>query len=248
MPILTPVVKLWLRRKNPRALIKASLGEDPANQRILVPGFRVWPSDVDYNLHKSNSTYAADMDVARSNAAIDLFGPFLACGGMLPIAGTTHRFMHELPPLAKYDIEISFGLFITHPRTDKKKKSLAQTASSTQPSVSGDLSPTIKKLTSNRPDGAIVHAVSVSTFCFKIGRLTIPPSVVLSLGGHGTPANNARFAAIHAGGPRAVVKYLKGGWKEDDEAVKVVESYQQQGKALGDRGDVIRTALEDFRS
>ena len=64
------------------------------------------------------------------------------------------------------------GLFITHPRKDKKKKSLAQTASSTQPSVSGDLSPAIKKLTSNRPDGAIVHAVSVSTFCFKIGRLS----------------------------------------------------------------------------
>lgn len=162
------------------------------------------------------------------------------------------------------------GLFITHPRKDTKKKSLAQTASSTQPSVSGDLSPAIKKLTSKRPDGAIVHAVSVSTFCFKIGRLSklwhynkpvrpadqqtlslfdpiaIPPSVVLSLGGHGTPANNARFAAIHARGPRAVVKYLKGGWKEDDEAVKVVESYQQQGKALGDRGDVIRTALEEF--
>jgi hypothetical protein len=43
-----------------------------------------------------------------------------------------------------------------------------------------------------------------------------------------------------------VVKYLKGGWKEDDEAVKVVQNYQQQGKALGDRGDVIRTALEEF--
>jgi hypothetical protein len=67
--VLTPVVKLWLRRKNPQALIKASLGEDPASQRILVPGFRVWPSDVDYNLHKSNSTYAADMDVARSSVS-----------------------------------------------------------------------------------------------------------------------------------------------------------------------------------
>ena len=43
-----------------------------------------------------------------------------------------------------------------------------------------------------------------------------------------------------------MVKYYKGGWKENDEAVKVVEGYQAQGKALGDRGDAIRIALEEF--
>ena len=67
--VLTPVVKLWLRRKDPKALVKASLGQDPAKQRWVIPGFRVWPSDVDFNLHKSNSTYAADMDIARSNVS-----------------------------------------------------------------------------------------------------------------------------------------------------------------------------------
>lgn len=38
---------------------------------MIVRGFRVWPSDVDYNLHKSNSTYASDMDIARSNVSPD---------------------------------------------------------------------------------------------------------------------------------------------------------------------------------
>lgn len=65
------------------------------------------------------------------------------------------------------------GLFVTHPPKGKSmNKTLAQVASSSQSSISGDLSPAIKRLSSNRPDGAIVHAVSVSTFCFKIGRLS----------------------------------------------------------------------------
>lgn len=90
-----------------------------------------------------------------------------------------------------------------------------------------------------RPDALLVADLTLDP-------AAIPPSVVLSLGGHGTPANNARFEAIFAQGPRAMVKYYKGGWKENDEAVKVVEGYQAQGKALGDRGDAIRIALEEF--
>lgn len=43
-----------------------------------------------------------------------------------------------------------------------------------------------------------------------------------------------------------MVKYYKGGWKEDDEALKVVEAYKAQGKAMGDRGDTIRVALEEY--
>lgn len=66
---MTPVFRLWRRRNNSHALIRSTLSQDPSKLKIVVPGFRVWPSDVDYNMHKSNSTYASDMDVARSNVS-----------------------------------------------------------------------------------------------------------------------------------------------------------------------------------
>jgi len=69
---MTPVFRLWRRRNNSQALIRSTLSQDPSKLKIVVPGFRVWPSDVDYNMHKSNSTYASDMDVARSNVSNEL--------------------------------------------------------------------------------------------------------------------------------------------------------------------------------
>jgi len=69
---MTPVFRLWRRRNNSHALIRSTLSQDPSKLKIVVPGFRVWPSDVDYNMHKSNSTYASDMDVARSNVSNEL--------------------------------------------------------------------------------------------------------------------------------------------------------------------------------
>jgi hypothetical protein len=69
LTVLLPVVRLFRRKKDAAALIRTVRGQDPSKIKILVPGYRVWPSDVDYNMHKSNSTYASDMDVARSTVS-----------------------------------------------------------------------------------------------------------------------------------------------------------------------------------
>lgn len=219
--------------------------------------------------------------------------------------GTTHRFIHEIKPMVSYDIEISFGgwgekwvsrhhtrgeisiakthtlprqmycvgLFVTRPT---HPKSLASTANGPKSgTISGASTPLTRKLATTRADGSIVHAVSVSTFCFKLGRLSecitcrqpgdcprtacahlessipltlaaVPPAVALSMCGYGPTSSSARTHRLHALGPRAVVKYLKGGWKEDPEAVASVESYEQMGERMGDRGDLMRQALEAF--
>lgn len=44
-----------------------------------------------------------------AQVAADWFGPFLAVGGMLPIAATSHLFFNEIPPMTKYNVEISNG-------------------------------------------------------------------------------------------------------------------------------------------
>lgn len=113
-PVLLPILKLQFQKKNAEALVRRVKGQDPMKLKRVVPGYRTWPSDVDYNLHKSNATYAADMDIARSNVrplralkpsesliagspplyiraqvAVDWFGPFLAVGGILPVAGAS---------------------------------------------------------------------------------------------------------------------------------------------------------------
>lgn len=113
--------------------------------------------------------------------------------------------------------------------------------------VSGTSSPAPgRKAVTTRLDGGLVHTVAVSTFCCKIGRLTIPPAVVLSACAYGTEADYKRYLALQKQGPKAMVKYLKGGWKEDPDAVAAVERFAAQGKATGDQGEAMRQILEQY--
>lgn len=63
---------------------------------------------------------------------------------------------------------------------------------------------------------------------------------------YGDSTNYDRFVKLHAAGPRATVKYLKGGWKEDPEAVLAVEGFAKQGAELGEKGDAMRKILEEY--
>lgn len=124
-----------------------------------------------------------------------------------------------------------------------------------------------KRAVRKRKDGSVLHAVSVSIFCFKLGRLSeflqlyevnsgpttlfesnlaIPPAVVLSVCGYGSASDQARCFKLHSQGPKSMIGYLKGGWKDDDEAVESVESYRALSKGLGNEGGVMQKALESF--
>ncbi|KAI5828736.1 hypothetical protein K523DRAFT_353189 [Schizophyllum commune Tattone D] len=85
-------------------------------------------------------------------------------------------------------------------------------------------------------DGAIVHTVSVSQMCFKIGRITVPPALVFATNGFSQPAPDGdapyspenpppHWATVQSIGVKAkggsvkkMRDLLKGGWKEVPEA------------------------------
>ena len=98
----------------------------------------------------------------------------------------------------------------------------------------------VAQLLPEEPDGATLHCVSVSEFCFKMGRITIPPALVLALNGFSvSPPPESELAQMgatkysHAHPPPNFVKslelqapdapfghtktlqnFLRGGWRE----------------------------------
>ncbi|KAM6491308.1 hypothetical protein JOM56_013547 [Amanita muscaria] len=81
------------------------------------------------------------------------------------------------------------------------------------------------------PDGAILHAIAVCRGCFKIGRITVPPALVLAINGFSAPpagegAGYSRECPPPAflkvkelmskqlgGSPSRMREFLKGGWR-----------------------------------
>lgn len=59
----------------------------------------------------------------------------------------------------------------------------------------------------------VVHCVSISQLCFKVGRVTVPPSVVMALNGMGPAAAYERMQAMVDEG--TIKKFMTGGWREE---------------------------------
>jgi len=74
------------------------------------------------------------------------------------------------------------------------------------------------------PSSSLFFAVSQ---VWKIGRRTIPPSVVLSFNGYGKAANWARSEKLIAGGRKTAGKWLTEGWKEEE---GVLEEFEEEGR------------------
>ena len=96
------------------------------------------------------------------------------------------------------------------------------------------------QLAGREPDGAILHTLHVSQLCFKIGRITVPPSLVLGANGF-TGLPGCSTANPHAewqeakkamskplgGSPQKMRELMIGGWKN------VPESERWWDQALG---------------
>ncbi|KAG7440731.1 uncharacterized protein BT62DRAFT_909821 [Guyanagaster necrorhizus] len=108
--------------------------------------------------------------------------------------------------------------------------------------------------THEEPDSAIVHCISISQFCFKIGRITIPPALVLAINGFSIgdysvenppPSYVAAKHLLEHADPKAMKKFLTGGWRH------VPEEERWWEVALG--GDIEKmrverlTAMEEIR-
>ena len=85
--------------------------------------------------------------------------------------------------------------------------------------------------TAERDDGWTLHAVSVSLGCFKIGRITVPPAVMLPYNGLSSSSSGSGdysctnppphwhyvqslLAKSHGGSIKKMQEFMKGGWRD----------------------------------
>lgn len=85
------------------------------------------------------------------------------------------------------------------------------------------------------PEGATLHAVAVSQYCYKLGRVTIPPRVALIACGFGDPTRKRweRLQQIRDApdGERKIKQILRGGWKDHEVWGDFWEFEEFEGKA-----------------
>ncbi|KAJ1300414.1 hypothetical protein OPQ81_005234 [Rhizoctonia solani] len=70
-------------------------------------------------------------------------------------------------------------------------------------------------------DGALLHCVGVSVICFKHGRITVPPKVVLATSGYsltetGDISNWLNAKRLRKRGKVAISEFFRGGWKTEE--------------------------------
>jgi hypothetical protein len=79
---------------------------------------------------------------------------------------------------------------------------------------------------------------------FKLGRLTIPPAVVLAFCGYGACTNWDRFERLYRQGPRAMKDWLRSGWRADADVGQ--DDFDAVGRLRGRKGEDMRQLLAAF--
>ncbi|KAF8745900.1 Capsule polysaccharide biosynthesis protein, partial [Rhizoctonia solani] len=78
-----------------------------------------------------------------------------------------------------------------------------------------------KTLQTHDDDGALIHCIAVSAICFKHGRITVPPNVVLATSGYsltetGDKSNWLNAKRLRERGTAAMTDFFRGGWKLEE--------------------------------
>ncbi|ELU39645.1 hypothetical protein AG1IA_06326 [Rhizoctonia solani AG-1 IA] len=78
-----------------------------------------------------------------------------------------------------------------------------------------------KTLQTHDDDGALIHCIAVSAICFKHGRITVPPNVVLATSGYsltetGDKSNWLNAKRLRERGTAAMTEFFRGGWKLEE--------------------------------
>ncbi|KIJ12451.1 hypothetical protein PAXINDRAFT_101242 [Paxillus involutus ATCC 200175] len=229
-----------------------------------------------FGMHLSNSSYAKAspvqaLDSARLRALMMAFATWGRSGGQCHLGATHYHFIREIPPLATYEVRSSIASwdnkwiylvarFVTRPKCRNASRTPRSQDSTTPATPDGvayqngtaDVEKAVAAIVAGprapimEPDGAILHCVAVSLVCFKYGRITIPPAVVLGTEGYTKPPcpDSGMSAYSHANPPPNWVKsqairvaptgnmanfqaFLKSGWRD------VPESERWWEEALG---------------
>jgi hypothetical protein len=181
--------------------------------------------EIDYNMHKSNSTFFSDLDVSRTHLLVALFKPALAVGrlgGSLNIAlgGTSCLFKKPIAPCQKYEVwsrvlawDDKWLYIVSHfVRSGKiKPRSVAPSGMD----VVGKLS--------FAPSDAVL-ASSISRYVFKDGRKTVnPESSIRQLKLIPDASHPENF--VHSAGKKDEVWDEKRILREKDEGLKLARAF-----------------------
>ncbi|KAF2149253.1 hypothetical protein K461DRAFT_43643 [Myriangium duriaei CBS 260.36] len=150
-------------------------------------------SELDYNMHKSNSTFFTDLDIVRIDLLAQLFAGGLNKLGKSPAQGATNpkpvlpmlagihcNFRREVPPFGRYEMHTrvlcwdqKWLFVITHFVKPGKRQAVPvkQGEKTTRPLIDKD-----------------VLATAVTKYVFKAGRVTVPPDRVFEASGLIVPA------------------------------------------------------------
>lgn len=174
------------KRKSSSVGPTSSDGQITAARRLLfrphVTHSRATFSDLDVNLHKSNSTFLADADISRATLLTKLFSASLAQLGPANfiLAGVQCRFGREITPFQSYTVSTRILAWNT--------KSLYLVTYFLKPDVR--LPPELDLLgggpsavLSDDKYRKLVFATMVSRYVFKAGRTTVSPGEVFQRAG-----------------------------------------------------------------
>lgn len=94
------------------------------------------------------------------------------------------------------------------------------------------------------PAGAVLHATAVSVYCFKVGRITVPPRVAMISIGFGNTARWDEIQAWHKDG--TLKERVRNGWKEDTTGFWAFEEHEAEGRRRGERLKEMRGTLDSM--
>ncbi|KAK1778957.1 hypothetical protein QBC45DRAFT_352230 [Copromyces sp. CBS 386.78] len=168
------------------------------------------PLETDYNLHKSNSTYFADLDVSRSHLVTHLLGPAMSVvgdnaknklvrdpagnvvkGGFgIGLGAVFCSFRREIPPMKGYEMwsrilswDRKWLYIVTHYVVKGKVKPTSWDGRKCGPTRPKIVRTEDGKEVDDKDFTKYVYATAISKYVFKLGRFTVHPSIVIEANG-----------------------------------------------------------------
>jgi hypothetical protein len=142
--------------------------------------------EIDFNLHKSNSTYFTDLDMSRAFLSGVIFGPLITGSGSkrcnLIVGAVSCTFKREIKPYKTYETwtrvaswDEKWIYMVTHFVQRGELRAGQRVLQSHSSECAGE-----KPETASRSEGCrVVFASAVTRFVCKRGRLTVPPAHAL---------------------------------------------------------------------
>ena len=142
--------------------------------------------EVDFNLHKSNSTYFTDLDVSRAYLSGVLFGPLITGSSgrrcNLIVGAVSCTFKREIKPYKTYETwtkvaswDEKWIYMVTHFVQSGEVKADQRVLQSRSSEGAGEQPETVSRSDRSR----VVFASAVTRFICKRGRLTVSPAQAL---------------------------------------------------------------------